>query len=186
MTGKPSCLSPRERASGPTPLYGYETMRSGTGLKNYTTKIKVEQTVMEIEKVLSKHGVSDIWKEYSGDGEINGMNFVVKTEHGKIPFKLPANITAVQQVLKNQKNAGKLSKIPWHAINDMAQSRRVAWRIILDWIDAQMALIELEMVTVEQVFLPYAYDPVKEKTLYESLSEKRFVGMLMDGMEAKQ
>lgn len=160
-------------------------MKRGTGLKNYTTKIPVEQTIMDIEKVLSKHGVSDIWKQYSGDGEITGINFVVQTEHGKIPFKLPGNITAVQQVLKNQKSAGKLGNVPWHAINDMAQSRRVAWRIILDWIDAQMALIELEMVTVEQVFLPYAYDPVKEKTLYEAMKEKHFAGMLMDGKEEK-
>lgn len=154
---------------------------SGIGLKNYTTKIPVEQTIAEIEKILSKHRVTDIWKQYSGDGEITGLNFIVQTEAGRIPFKLPVNFMAVQQVLKNQKNAGKIKNVPWGVINDLAQPRRTAWRILKDWLDAQMALIELEMVKIEQVFLPYAYDPVKEKTLFEILEEKKFVGMLMEG-----
>ncbi len=152
---------------------------SGKGLKNYSTKIPVETTIMEIEKILTKHGVSDIWKQYSGDGEIEGINFMANTDVGKIPFKLPANFMAVQQVLKNQKAAGKLSGVPWHAIEDLAQSRRTVWRILKDWIDSQMALIELDIVKIEQVFLPYMYDSKTEKTLYESLRDKKFAGMLM-------
>ncbi len=136
---------------------------------------------MEIEKILTKHGVSDIWKQYSGDGELEGINFVVKTDVGMLPFKLPANIQAVQQVLKNQKNAGGLSHVPWHAINDLAQSRRTVWRILKDWIDSQMALIELDIVKIEQVFLPYMYDSKTEKTLYETLKEKNFAGILPEG-----
>jgi hypothetical protein len=33
---------------------------------------------------------------------------------------------------------------------------RTAWRIIKDWVQAQLALVEINMVTVPQVFLPYA------------------------------
>jgi hypothetical protein len=55
-----------------------------------------------------------------------------------------------------------------------AQASRVAWRIIKDWVDAQLAIIETEMVTLEQVFLPYMQ--VKDnKTLYEVMIEKRFL-----------
>jgi hypothetical protein len=35
------------------------------------------------------------------------------------------------------------------------QSIRTAWRIIHAWIKAQLALIEVNMVSVQQVFLPY-------------------------------
>ncbi len=142
---------------------------SGAGLKNYSTKIPVETTILGIEKILTKHGVTDIWKQYSGDGEIEGINFAVKTEVGHLSYKLPANVMAVQQVLKNQKNAGGLTHVPWYAINDLAQSRRTVWRILKDWIDAQMALIELDIAKIEQVFLPYMYDSKTEKTLYETL-----------------
>ena len=34
-------------------------------------------------------------------------------------------------------------------------SERTAWRIVKDWVEAQMALVETRMVTVPQVFLPY-------------------------------
>ena len=46
------------------------------------------------------------------------------------------------------------------------QARRVAWRIVRDWVEAQMAIVELEMAKVDQVFLPYARTP-NGQTLYE-------------------
>ena len=50
----------------------------------------------------------------------------------------------------------------------MEQANRTAWRIIKEWIPAQMALIETEMVTVEEVFLPYML--TGKQTLYQALS----------------
>ena len=50
----------------------------------------------------------------------------------------------------------------------MLQANRTAWRIIKEWILAQMALIETEMVTVEEVCLPYML--TGKQTLYQALS----------------
>ena len=50
----------------------------------------------------------------------------------------------------------------------MQQANRTAWRIIKEWILAQMALIETEMVTVEEVLLPYML--TGKQTLYQALS----------------
>jgi hypothetical protein len=36
------------------------------------------------------------------------------------------------------------------------QAVRTSWRIVKDWTEAQMALVETQMVTTAQVFLPYA------------------------------
>jgi hypothetical protein len=36
------------------------------------------------------------------------------------------------------------------------QAVRTAWRIVKDWVEAQMALVETQMVTTQEVFLPYA------------------------------
>ena len=60
------------------------------------------------------------------------------------PFRLPANVDAVWSVLQRQK-----------VKCDRAQAERVAWRIIKDWVAAQMAILETEMVQMDEIFLPY-------------------------------
>jgi len=57
---------------------------------------------------------------------------------------------------------------------------RVAWRNIRDWVMAQLALYETEIVDMPQVFLPFATDQ-KGQTLYEKMVEGKF--LLGDGTE---
>lgn len=49
------------------------------------------------------------------------------------------------------------------------QAERVAWRIVKDWLGAQLAILETEMVPVQQVFLPYFVNR-QGQTLYEVYS----------------
>ena len=151
------------------------------GLKNYTTGISVDKTILEIEQILSKHGATDIWKQFDGATNITCINFAVNTEFGKMPFRLPMNVLAVSQILKNEKKSGKLGGLSNREATDLEQARRVGWRIIKDWVDAQMALVEIKLVKIEQVFLPYAYDFHTGKTLYETFREKKMAGLLMEG-----
>jgi hypothetical protein len=51
---------------------------------------------------------------------------------------------------------------------------RVAWRNIRDWVMAQLALYETEIVEMPQVFLPFATD-AKGQTLYEKMAEGKFL-----------
>ena len=57
---------------------------------------------------------------------------------------------------------------------------RVAWRNIRDWVMAQLALYETEIVEMPQVFLPFATD-AKGQTLYEKMVEGKF--LLGDGQQ---
>ena len=57
---------------------------------------------------------------------------------------------------------------------------RVAWRNIRDWVMAQLALYETEIVEMSQVFLPFATD-AKGQTLYEKMVEGKF--LLGDGQQ---
>lgn len=43
-------------------------------LKNYSTSINVDKTISEIERILSTHGASDIWKQYDGTGNVVCLN----------------------------------------------------------------------------------------------------------------
>lgn len=56
------------------------------------------------------------------------------------------------------------------------QAARVGWRIIKDWIEAQLALVQTQMVTLDQVFLPYARTNTGE-TVYQ-----RYIGAGMAGL----
>ncbi len=59
-------------------------------------------------------------------------------------IRLPANVDAVHAVLIRQK-----------VKCDREQAERVAWRIVKDWVEAQMAILESEMVQMDEIFLPY-------------------------------
>lgn len=49
------------------------------------------------------------------------------------------------------------------------QALRVSWRILKDWIVAQMAIIQAKLASLTQVFLPYIV--AKDgKTLFEKFS----------------
>lgn len=65
------------------------------------------------------------------------------------------------------------------------QASRVAWRVIKDWLEAQLAMIKAEMVTIDQVFLPYAQNEAGV-TLYESLEAGQFKGLALGFGEANQ
>ena len=121
-------------------------------LLNYTTQIAAEKTVGEIQKMLAKAGAKRCGLEFDGE-EVIALSFEIVTAHGPRSFEFPANIDGVLDVLKRQKRAGQLS-LPESKIH-RAQACRVAWRILKDWLEAQLALIESRQATLEQVMFPY-------------------------------
>lgn len=128
-------------------------------LLNYTTKLPAEQTIAQISQMLSKGGATAIMTEYA-EGQITGLSFRIRMTEQDVTFKLPADWRPVQKVLENQKVE------PRYRTDE--QAIKVSWKILHDWVKAQMALIEVEMVSLDQVFLPYAV--MKDgKTLYEQI-----------------
>lgn len=133
-------------------------------LKNYTTTINANKTIGEIQEILSIHGATAIMTEYS-NGNVVALSFKVNTPKGEIGIRLPANIEQVQMVLKMQKRKNGQIK------DTTEQATKVAWRIIKDWIDAQMAILETEMVKMEEIFLPYILNK-NGQTVYQMFEEK--------------
>ena len=118
---------------------------------NYSTIIEPEQTISEIQKMLSRHNVSAMMTEYDGP-QVAAVSFRMNIDGKEMAFKLPCNWRGVREVFKQE---GIRSTN--HKDKSMDnQAVRTAWRIIKDWIKAQLALVEVNMVTIPQVFLPYA------------------------------
>ena len=125
-------------------------------IKNYTTKIDVHKTLGEIHGMLASHGARKVMFDYDESGEISAICFSIMTSLGERGIKLPANVDAAWLVLQKQ-----------NVKCDREQAARVAWRIIKDWVDAQMAILETEMVQMDEVFLPYLISNREGNTLYQ-------------------
>ena len=122
-------------------------------LLNYTTTIEPEQTIGEIQKLLSRFNVSAFMTEYDGR-QVSSVSFKIDVTGKPMGFKMPCNWRAVLQVF-NEQGIG-VGKIKHKDKNMDNQAIRTAWRILKVWVEAQLALIEVNMATVQQVFLPYA------------------------------
>lgn len=137
---------------------------------NYTTSISSEKTVSEIQTILAKANATAILTEYE-DGVLSALSFRIITSSGMFSFRLPANIHKFYQVMIRDK------KIP-SKLRTKEQASRVAWRIMKDWIQAQLAIVTAEMVDIQQVFLPYAQDS-NGVTVYEALKGSSFKGLCL-------
>jgi len=131
-------------------------------LKNYTTKVPANRSVQEIQDMLQKAGANGILLEYEkGTGRIAGLSFQIEFDKRRMGFKLPLNWRNAQEVLKNEGN---------NRASDDDYAYRVAWRILRDWVDVQVALIAIKQVQLQEVFLPYAIQK-NGNTVYKNMLE---------------
>lgn len=136
-----------------------------------TTEIASVKTAGEIQALLSKHGVTRIQTTYE-DGEIAGLDFALEHQGKEIPFSLPVRWKPVLLAMMDDEPRGRYAGTPRHlCTND--QAKRTSWRIILRWIQAQLALIETGQVDMKEVFMPYMI-VAKNKTLYQKMSGNNF------------
>lgn len=134
-------------------------------LKNYTTKVPANRSIEEIQTSLVNHGATGVLYEYEqGTGRISALRFRLPVKGNDVSFSLPVNWRKFQRVLELQ-NVKR-----W---DEEDYVYRVAWRNIRDWVLAQMALYETEMVELPQVFLPFA--TTSKGTLYEQIVDGNFL-----------
>lgn len=131
-----------------------------------TTKISAEKTAMEIQGYLIQAGASRILTEYDKSKKLTGLCFQLPVKGIDVPFSLPARIEPVFKYL--QRKRSPMTRMRKEQ-DDRMQAERVAWRQLLRWIQAQLAMIDTGMVAAEEVFLPYVQTAPGE-TLYERLT----------------
>lgn len=136
-----------------------------------TTKIPVDVTVAQIQTILGRHGACAVSTEYD-KGEVTAVFFKIMFMDRDIPFKLPCRWKPIFDILYSRKKNQTHSDGP---INNMQeQAKRIAWRQILRWVEAQMALVNTDMVQIHEVFLPYIQVSISGETLAERLMASNF------------
>ncbi len=134
---------------------------------NYTTEVDCEKTIGIIQKILVKHGAHKITTDYK-NGIPSEVTFCLTLNGSTVGFKLPANYSGVLKAMRED------AKVPRSKCTD-EQAQRVAWRIVKDWVEAQMAIVEAQLADMAEVFLPYAITK-HGTTLYKEVQNN---GMLM-------
>ncbi len=128
-------------------------------LKNFSTNIKAEKTIVEIERILAMFGADAIMKEMTSDGMVYSLAFKL---NGK-SYKLPINVEGVYTILFKRKPSNEKVNAEF---NRVKRAYNVAWRILKDWVHSQLSLIASKQAEPEQVLLPYLFDG--KRTLYEA------------------
>lgn len=138
-------------------------------IKNFTTSVDSFKTISEIHQLLAKRGAQQISMTNDKEGNPIAIAFTILWVDKPISFMLPCNFEGVKRAMQNNKKVSRSQCTTEQAL-------RVGWRIVKDWVAAQMAIVEAEACTMAQVFLPYAI--MKDgKTMYEMVEGNK--GMLM-------
>ena len=124
-------------------------------IKNYTTKVPATQTVGEIQGILASHGARRVMMDYGPDGSVTAVTFGLDCCGEMRGFRLEAKPEGVMSVMSKDR-----------VKCDRKQAERIAWRNVKDWIAAQVALVETEQATMDELFLPKLVGR-NEQTLYQ-------------------
>lgn len=128
-------------------------------LKNTYAKLGADKYISLTQQALVNAGAAGVNYQFI-DGRIVGLLFSLKIGENRVDFKLPINWKNFQKVLKKEDN---------RRADEDDYAYKVAWACTKDWIEAQMAFVESENVTVPQVFLPFAV--AKDgQTLFEKVA----------------
>lgn len=147
-------------------------------IKNYTSGVPVDRTLAKIEAALVRGGATNVSKDYK-DGMLSAVCFVVVNPQTgqRMSVRLPANADGVYQAMRasvKRPRAGTLEKL-------REQASRTAWKLMQDWIEVQMSLIQMQQAEFLQVFLPYVWDG--KKTFYTALKDGGFKMLTAGGHE---
>lgn len=138
-------------------------------LKNYTSEVPAITSMGKIERALVEAGATDISKKYT-DGVCTSITFRMMVNQVPLFFQLPAKVDACFKVLWGEVKRPKADTRQ----RTRAQAERTAWKIVSDWVEIQLSMIQLEQAEAMQVFLPYVYNPATEQTFFEHLKANNF------------
>jgi antitoxin component of RelBE/YafQ-DinJ toxin-antitoxin module len=135
-------------------------------LKNYTSSVPVERSIMMIEKLLMDAGALNISKTIESN-KVTGMVFQIMTEQQMpVVFKLPSKVDQCFKMMEKNRSPRSIHR---QSVKDnlKLQAERTAWKLLFDWVAIQVSMIQIKQVELLEVFLPYAYDYKNEQTFFE-------------------
>jgi hypothetical protein len=140
-------------------------------VRNYTSTVAAEKSIDLIERKLVEAGASHITKEYDKDRRVVALSFTLLVDRKTmqfLPVSLPANVDACLEVLKARRKTWSVNG----ERADKEQAPRTAWKLLLDWVDVQLSMIEMKQAEPAQVFLPYV--KCGNRTFFQAIKDDGF------------
>lgn len=132
---------------------------------NYSTTIEPIKTAGECTSMLAIHGASEISTTWA-EGEPVGLRFVIKTAYGPMQYTLPININGTWRMLQQAKSKGKITA----RFATEEQAKRVAWRVMKDWLEVQLDMVEAGVAEFAQIMLPYMHTDGAGSTVWDNFT----------------
>lgn len=137
-------------------------------IKNYTSKVPVNRTISQIETLLASIGAKRMVKDYE-DKKVVSLSFVYEINGTDLAFQLPAKTESVYHVLSKGKKLNNTQRDKLQS-----QAERTAWRILLNWVEVQVAMIECDQLEFMQIFFTHLIDMGTGETFYQKLKSNNF------------
>jgi hypothetical protein len=122
------------------------------GPLNYTTTIAASKTAGECIAMLAEHGADKIAMSYAAKQPV-GLTFSIETVHGPRQFSLPVNAEGVFRALAKANRAGNIPA----RFASREQAERVSWRVLKDWLEVQLAMVDAGVAELEESLLAYVH-----------------------------
>ena len=115
------------------------------------------KTVGAIQSLRGKRKAKEVLRRYT-DGLRSALIVSIEIGGETVRDSLPCRWQAIHKILQREARESR-HKTESHAVN-------VGWRVIKDWIEAQLALIDTGMLDIGEVVLPYHLIDT-ESTVYD-------------------
>lgn len=125
-----------------------------THVLNYTTAIKAGKTLGEVQEMLAEAGANAIMIQYD-KGVAVALAFEMKSGDRLLRYRLPCRHEAIWQRLQREQPRFRTRE---HALN-------VAWRVLKDWVEVQLVLVEAKMACPSTVNGRVVCAAVQSRTL---------------------
>ncbi len=142
----------------------------------HTSKVSPARTAGEITALLIRLGATDI-RQRIEHGEIAGVDFIVSVRAGgseqELSYRMPIRWRGIyDQMLAEWEGQSRRRKLGQREVTDklnnmIAQAKRSAWRIALEWLRVQMAFVETGGRNAVEVFMADMIVPGKDVTVGE-------------------
>lgn len=144
------------------------------------TEIPADRSIAELQRLLTAAGAAAILIENDPESRRpRALKFQIEVAGRLVGYELPARMEAVTKALQQKRSWQTRGEEKGVAL-DRQRAERIAWRQVHRWVEAQLALVQLQMVELGEVFLPYALTG-NGRTLFAELKEHGLGGLLTAG-----
>jgi len=135
-------------------------------LKSQDTRVPISRSQEEIRDLLARFGAKKVAFEEDFDKGTQVLRFLYPLGEGKdVPVQFNIETKGIYDYLRDKhKQTYKSDEYLFK------QANRVAWRHILDWVKANLNLVEFGLIPFENMFLSY-FSHVLPDGSYRSLGE---------------